>query len=316
MPPLTSIIVPCHNSARYVPGLAAALRPVLAAQPERFEAIIVDDGSSDNTGQIALSLIPSASVVRLDDRGLAAARNAGAAVAKGEFLQFLDPDDTIEPGKLELQASCASVASADVVYSDWRMVIVRGEVVKREVHAPAQAPCEMIEALLGGWWVPTHCYLFRRTAYAEIGGSDETITVWEDFDLFLRFALAGRRHVYAPGIFCDYYRYLDVTSLARRDPAANGRNRARILLKALESLERSGGLTMPRRKAAARAFFRVLRTSCISDPEWLGQIAAKIRQLDPAFQPLGNPGYRVAARLLGLVNAELLALSLRGKART
>ncbi|HUM36995.1 MAG TPA: glycosyltransferase [Anaerolineae bacterium] len=313
MSPLTSIIIPCHNSARYVPGLAAALRPVLAAQPERFEAIIVDDGSSDNTGQLALSLIPSAKVVRLDDRGLAAARNAGAAVAKGEFLQFLDPDDAIEPGKLELQASCASVARADVVYSDWRMVVVRGEMIKREVYAPAQAPCEMVEALLGGWWVPTHCYLFRRSAYAEIGGSDETITVWEDFDLFLRFALAGRRHVYTPGIFCDYYRYLDVTSLARRDPAANGRNRARILFKALETLEHSGGLTLSRRKAAARAFFAVLRTSGISDPQWLGQISAKIRQLDPAFQPVGNPGYRVAARLLGLINAERLAMFFRGK---
>ena len=146
-----------------------------------------------------------------------------------------------------------------------------------------------------------------------MGGSDESITVWEDFDLFLRFALAGRRHAYAPGIFCDYYRYLDVTSLARRDPAANGRNRARILLKALESLERSGGLTMPRRKAAARAFFGVLRTSCISDPEWLRQIAARIRQLDPAFQPVGSLFYRAAARLLGLVNAERLAMFLRGK---
>lgn len=313
MSPLVSIIIPCYNGARYIPGLAESLRPVLAAQPERFEVVFVDDGSKDDSINLARQHLPGSLFLQQPNRGLSAARNAAVAAAQGEFLQLLDTDDTVEPGKLEVQTAWATIAAADVVYSDWRRVTVRGKDVRQEVHAPAQAPCEMVQALLEGWWVPPVCYLFRRSAYLELGGCDETIKVWEDFDLFLRFALAQKRHVYAPGVFSNYYRYLNVTSLSVRDPIANALSRERIILKTLSTLEQSNVLTQPRRIAAARALFGVLRTSGISNLGWLRKVAAKVYELDPDFRPTGPPAYQAAARILGIVRAERLAIGLRKK---
>jgi glycosyltransferase involved in cell wall biosynthesis len=313
LPPLVSIIIPCFNGARYISGLAQSLAPVLAPDAGRYEVIFVDDGSQDESHQLAQKLLPYATIVRQENRGLSAARNAGVALARGECLQLLDVDDTIEPQKLEIQTGAAASAAADVVYSDWRLRTIDGsKIVRTEVFAPAQAPCEMVEALLAGWWVPPVCYLFRRSAYVELGGCDESIRVWEDFDLFLRFALVGRRHVYAPGILSTYYRYLDVQSLARRDPRANAMALESILRRIVATLSEQGKLTPPRRKAAAKALFSVLRTTGISDPAWLQNMAKFIHDLDPSFRPGGSAPYRALARTLGLATTERLAIALRG----
>lgn len=312
MPPLVSIIVPCYNGSRYIPGLVESLKPVLLKYPGHYEIIFVDDGSKDNSTELMRQLMPEAIIVRQENRGLSAARNAGVSRAQGEFLQLLDADDTIELDKLEVQASAACAEAADVVYSDWRLLTMdRGKIVRTETFQPAEAPCEMVEALLSGWYVPPVGYLFRRSAYLELGGCDENIKVWEDFDLFLRFAMAGNRHVYAPGIFSNYYRYLEVQSLARRDSAARALSRERILRNTIDVLGKTGGLTEPRRKAAARAFFGVLRTAGTSDISSLRRFAWTIQELDSGFLFCGTRAYRMTARLLGIVNAERLAVLLR-----
>jgi glycosyltransferase involved in cell wall biosynthesis len=311
VPPLVSIVVPCYNGERYLPGLAQSLAPVVADGRGDCEVIFVDDGSTDRSAELARKYLSGARFVRQQNRGLSAARNAGVAEARGEYLQLLDVDDTIEPEKLEVQAAAADKAGADVVYSDWRLLTLDNGAVRSEVFAPAQAPCEMVEALFIGWYVPPVGYLFRRSTYVALGGCDESIKVWEDFDLFLRLAMAGTRHVYAPGVLSNYYRYLDVRSLARRDPQGSALSRERVLLKTLETLARANALTPPRRKAAARALFGVLRTAGIGDPSWLRAIAAKIRELDPAFKPHGPAPYRAAASTLGIVKAERLAVQLR-----
>ncbi len=309
---LVSIIIPCYNGARYIPGLAKSLVPVMAAGRGEYEVIFVDDGSTDGSVELARQHLSGARFVQQPNRGLSAARNAGAAVAQGEYLQLLDVDDTIEPDKLDIQAAAASAQNADVVYSDWRLLTVNGgNAVRTEVFAPAQAPCDMVEALLGGWWVPPVCYLFRRSAYLDLGGCDETIKVWEDFDLFLRFVLAGRQHVYVPGTLCNYFRYLDVKSLARRDLGAGALAREGILRRTVAVLGDRGELTIARRKAAAKSLFRVLRTAGISDPEWLQNMDRFIYELDPGFRPTGPAPYRALARMLGIVIAERLAIALR-----
>src|SRR5262249_12706994 len=144
-------------------------------------------------------LVPSATLLRQQNRGLSAARNAGVRVAQGEFLQLLDCDDTLEPGKIEAQVAAARHEAWDVVYSRFRVVVVQGSEVTHQPFQGGQPATEMIEALLTDWWAPPIAYLFRRQAYVDVGGCDESLKVWEDFDLFLRLALAGKKHGYAPG---------------------------------------------------------------------------------------------------------------------
>lgn len=94
-----SVIIPVYNSEKY---LAEAIDSVLAQTYQDFELIIIDDGSSDHSREIATSY-PKVNYVYQENRGVAAARNRGVQLAKGDFLAFLDADDIWLPNKLAIQ---------------------------------------------------------------------------------------------------------------------------------------------------------------------------------------------------------------------
>lgn len=98
--PLVSVIVPVHDVAPYVAEAIASLRAQTLAD---FEALIIDDGSTDGSGAVAAQAIaddPRFVLIRQDNAGLSAARNAGLDRARGEWLAFLDGDDAFEPAFL------------------------------------------------------------------------------------------------------------------------------------------------------------------------------------------------------------------------
>ena len=94
--PLISVIVPCYNQAQY---LDECLQSVLDQTYQNWECIIVNDGSPDNTEEIALQWTakdPRFTYLKKENGGLSSARNAGIEVAQGEWIQFLDCDDKID----------------------------------------------------------------------------------------------------------------------------------------------------------------------------------------------------------------------------
>jgi len=98
-PPPVSVIIPVYNSERF---LAQAIDSVLSQTYHAFELIVVDDGSSDQSREIALSY-PVIKYVYQQNSGVAEARNRGIEIARGKFLAFLDSDDLWLPEKLSLQ---------------------------------------------------------------------------------------------------------------------------------------------------------------------------------------------------------------------
>ncbi len=96
--PLVSVIIPCYNRERY---LAEAIESVLEQTHPNIELIVIDDGSSDRSGEIAQSY--PLKYHYQTNGGISAARNAGIAVANGEFLAFLDSDDIWVQDKLAKQ---------------------------------------------------------------------------------------------------------------------------------------------------------------------------------------------------------------------
>ena len=98
--PLVSVIVPVHNGARF---LAAALDSVAAQDYGSMEILVVDDGSSDNSAEIAASY--RVRLLQQPNRGVAEARNAGVAESSGELLAFLDQDDLWLERKVSRQVS-------------------------------------------------------------------------------------------------------------------------------------------------------------------------------------------------------------------
>jgi len=303
-----SIIIPCFNGARYLAGLATCLATV---KLEAREIIFVDDGSTDSSGDLFVDLVPKARVVRQINCGVASARNAGAAAAQGEFLQFLDADDVILPGKLDAQASYASRCGMDVLYSGWQMVVVDGQRVNRELVCDQLMPCEPVAALLSGWWVPPHAYLIRRSAYVAVGGSDASLVNAQDYDLLVRMAIAGCTFGHMPGHYCDYYRYLEATSLARGPRRQYWSDYEKAVENAIALLERSDGFDDARRMAAAQKLHSIARSVYSIDRVWFDRVVQRIHEIAPGFVPVGTLSYKTAVRVLGMSNAERTAAIVR-----
>jgi len=99
--PLVSVIIPVYNCDRY---LGQALQSVLNQDYQPLEVIVVDDGSEDNSANIARSF-KEIHYMYQPNQGVAMARNAGVAEAHGEFIAFLDADDLWPPNKLSVQVS-------------------------------------------------------------------------------------------------------------------------------------------------------------------------------------------------------------------
>jgi glycosyltransferase involved in cell wall biosynthesis len=300
-----SIIIPCFNGARYIPRLVSSLRPVLDSSTE---VIFVDDGSTDDSLEQFQRCIPEAVLIKQQNAGLGATRNRAVTLAHGEFLQLLDVDDTIEFGKLPRQLNFAQTHSVDVVYSDWRMVIVDGESEEAKAWVNAKAEVEIVEALLGGWWYPPNAALVRRDAFVAVGGCDTTLgNTVEDFALWLKFGMAGCRFGYVPGHFANYYRYLRIRSMTRVSAHELFEGEAAIILRAIRQLEAEKTDTTVRRRAAARRLHAVARNVFEIDRAWYQSLMKEVRTLDPQFRPTGRLPYRIAERWLGGEAAERLA---------
>lgn len=115
--PKLSIIVPVYNTAEYLPE---CLDCFLSQTYQNFEVILVDDGSPDNSGKICDEYAKKDGrfrVIHQKNQGVSAARNAGLDVAEGDYVGFVDSDDTFLSGMLESYASIAEETDADIVQS-------------------------------------------------------------------------------------------------------------------------------------------------------------------------------------------------------
>jgi glycosyltransferase involved in cell wall biosynthesis len=113
---LVSVIIPCFNQGEYI---SDAIQSVMAQTYIHWECIIIDDGSHDNTTSVVQQFLTDTRIryLRQDNQGVAAARNAGLAHAKGDFIQFLDGDDLIAPDKFRLQLGFMETnPGVDIVY--------------------------------------------------------------------------------------------------------------------------------------------------------------------------------------------------------
>lgn len=209
--PDVSVIVPCYRQAHF---LGAAIRSLQAQTCEDWEAIVVDDGSPDDTHDIAQSLRLEDGRVRYlrkANGGLSSARNAGLRVARGSLIQFLDADDCLAPRKFENAiAFLRAHPSVDIVYTSAYyftdtpgLDMTRGPYAKAPDHDwMAEAWCDarpMLAKLMERNILPVCAPVIRATAARRIGDFDESLRALEDWDYWVRAALAGVRfqHVQA-----------------------------------------------------------------------------------------------------------------------
>src|SRR5678815_4195555 len=119
--PIVSVIIPAYNAAEYI---RAALDSIFSQTLSDYEAIVINDGSPD-TSQLEHALTPYLSRIvylKQENRGAAAARNAGLRIARGRFVAFLDADDFWLPDYLTRQIDFLNTSNADLVYADAELI--------------------------------------------------------------------------------------------------------------------------------------------------------------------------------------------------
>jgi glycosyltransferase involved in cell wall biosynthesis len=185
--PEITVVIPTRN--RWDLLSSHAIPSALSQEDVELEVVVVDDGSTDGTSaRVAALGEPRLRVVRHDEpRRLAGARNAGIAVARTEWLAFLDDDDLWSPRKLRSQLDAARTANATWVYADTIAVDVDLNVLEADDFPD---PEDLPDLLLTGNHVPGggSAVIARTDAVRRLGGFDEDLLFFTDWDLWLRLA--------------------------------------------------------------------------------------------------------------------------------
>jgi glycosyltransferase involved in cell wall biosynthesis len=191
-----SVIIPTLDRGRL---LVDAVRSALEAPRPPAEMIVVDAGSTDGSIEALAELDGDVRILRGSFPNPAVSRNAGAAAAAGDYLGFLDSDDVLLPGK----TSCL----VDELDADPRLALVHGTTEVIDEHGepmPEQTARQRASfvhaarvgtsyaALAGLCSMFTSATLIRREAFESVGGYDERLEAYEDWDLYLRLALEWR----------------------------------------------------------------------------------------------------------------------------
>jgi glycosyltransferase involved in cell wall biosynthesis len=171
---LISVVIPVFNGERYV---IEAIESVRRQASQGIEIIVVDDGSTDRTGDLVRALGDGVRYVRQPNRGPAAARNHGLRLALGEIVALLDADDLWPADKLALQLP--------YLLADPGLEIVLGKTryFRRPAHPGAPDKVELSPPL---FVIQLGCCLFRRAVFDRVGRFDETMCYAEDIDWFMR----------------------------------------------------------------------------------------------------------------------------------
>lgn len=197
--PFFSIIIPCFNQAHF---LSDAVNSVIQQDFQKWELIIVDDGSTDDTLLLAKTFAAEDERIQVFHKtngGLSSARNAGIDLAKGTYLHFLDSDDKVLPGIY------ANVFSR---LSDTIDIHVCGYHYFQDAipfHQVSYGNHEFgVPDLLQRNIAPPSAFVLRSSLLKTIGGFDESLKSVEDWDLWIRAAKAGARIVSIPEVLVGY----------------------------------------------------------------------------------------------------------------
>lgn len=236
-----SVVIPAYNRAALLPF---TLRSLLAQERVADEILVVDDGSTDCTAEVAEAFGEPVRVIRQGNQGPGAARNRGLAEAQGEYIHFFDSDDLALPNLHRVQLEALENSKAEIAYSPWVKVRVDPLLGMQPTNHVLQARglphgC-LMRALLCNWSVVPICCLVRRSLVVQIGGFSECLIGTEDQLFFLRLLLEDAQCIHTPSTLV-LYRDEDYSKLSGGNAASKLRHQrewARFLV-----LARSACLT-------------------------------------------------------------------------
>ncbi len=192
-----AVVIPCHNVEEHV---NTALASVFAQEHADLDVVCVNDGSTDGTAALLIQLQQEHAgrfrVITQPNKGASAARNAGLRATAGEYVQFLDADDTIDPGKISAQLQlAASKGAPDLIVGDFEQIMPNGLLLPALAlyDSPWMA---LIRTRMG----TTSANLWKRDALEKAGGWNEQLASSQDYELMFRLLKSGSAVAWDPVI--------------------------------------------------------------------------------------------------------------------
>lgn len=254
--PEVSIIIPAYNTAPLIP---ACLESVMSQTYRNFEAIVVNDGSPD-TVELEKALEPYRDrivYIRQENKRAAGARNTAIRQAKGNFLAFLDSDDSWLPSHLRDQMKMFQEdPTVDLVYADSLVGDSKSQYRFME-RCPSEGEASFCSLVVERCQIPISTVVARREAIVKAGLFDETLSCFDDYDMWLRTAFFGGK--------IGYSRRVNARLSGKR-PGSLSQSLSRmadayclILEKALKTLPLSNAqrMVLTHRLAESRAMFQL-----------------------------------------------------------
>ena len=193
MTPLVSVMIGAYNAAPY---LGEAIESVFAQDYEPIELIVVDDGSTDGTAEVARGFA-GVRVISQENGGNGAARNRAVEEASGDLYAFLDADDRFTPGKLTLQKTALDAdPELDMVFGHVREFLSPelDEETRARLRPPAPEPMP---------WTAPNLMLVRRESFQRVGPFTTSVRVGVTVDWFARAEEAGLRYSILPEVVLE-----------------------------------------------------------------------------------------------------------------
>jgi glycosyltransferase involved in cell wall biosynthesis len=217
---LVSVLMPCRDAAAWI---GPAIESALSQGGCSVEVIVVDDGSTDGSVEIARSFASGrCQVVGQEPRGASAARNRALSLAQGEFIQYLDADDLLAPEKLVRQIASLRERGRDALC--WSSIDYQfdqeGEKDRRfEMARPEEASgAEFLARLWGAdgnsGMIAVNQWLATRHLVERVGLWDESLSADDDGEFFARVVLAAAARLPVPEARCSYRKFRNGRNLS------------------------------------------------------------------------------------------------------
>jgi Glycosyl transferase family 2 len=301
-----TICIPVFNCETWV---ATAIRSALEQTWPDKEIIVVDDGSTDRSAEICQSFGDRIRFVRQPNQGGNAARNRAAQMAMGEWIQFLDADDYLEPAKVYTQLAVmrsgddVDVLYGPVVFETWN------EDSKIDSAVQAISADSDLLALWLGWNMPqTGGCLWRTDSFRKLGGWNQSIKCNQEYELYFR-ALQRNLRFQFIGAPLAVYRIWSEQTVCRRDKPKLIEAKTELIHQFVAWLEEQNRMSPFYQQLAGQACFEMARTLASFDLDLAKQYYAR-RKIEKLIYPAGPAApwkYRLLLESLGFVAAERIA---------
>ena len=300
-----SVIIPNYNREQLLKRTISSVLKDATVSAKRTKIIVVDDGSTDNSFNVAKSFGSNVQVVKQEHLGSNAARNRGLALASGEYIRFVDSDDWLKnTGVTKKQVEILERSGADVCYGNWLDTYEFAKDKKYERLRSNQEIRDPVEWLLDDKWCAPFCYLFRRDVVLAANGWNKNLSACQDFDFILRIALNGSRFVYYNGVIGHYYHHSG-SRVSRGNQQLWCDCKKEVMEHAILWLSRHNDWTLGRRRAVANSLLNLGKIYFGFNRNQFRKCIQKIHEIYPHYRP-PNRLYRWLVFFGGYYSVEML----------